>query len=325
MIHAAATRVLAAAALSALAIAGCKKDSIDKREVPAAVTAGLAALPKDATMVFGVDLAKARGTEVWKKYAPQLMADLPPELAELKAACGFDPITQVDTAMFTVGADVEDPKGVAALIKGQFKEDQIAKCMTDMAAKEQHEVAIAKDGKVTVYTNKTEGKNLYAHWVAADTVVLVPGALDDPAAARALAEGGGADKNAQLGEMLQLIDTGAVFWGAGALPQMARDQMKAMGYVPDGFVVEIDVPGDVKIGFGLRYEDDKAAESSFKFFKMGLDEAKKSPPLPMLKDLMSTVEVKHTGRMVKVSATLTMKQVEEVAGMAAGLGGGLGF
>jgi hypothetical protein len=317
-----AGRLVAAAALSALVSAGCKKDSIDKKPVAPVVKAGLAALPKDASMVFGINLAKARGTPVWAKYAPQLLANLPSaELAVVKAACNFDPVTQIDTVLFSFGADVEDPKGLATVIKGQFKEEQLATCMTQMAAKDGDQVEISKAGKVTVYNNKTKGKLLHAIWVATDTIALVPSAIDDPAAARTLADSGGADQNQQLGAMLELIDTSAVLWGAGVLPAVAREQMKQMGYVPDGFFVEVDVTAGIKLGFGLRYEDDKAAESSFKFFKMGLEQARTNPPVPMLKDLLETVEVKHNGRMIKVSASLTTAQLEQIVGMVTTMGG----
>lgn len=312
-----ATAAAALAVALPLALIGCSKDSIDKHSVGGDVKAGLATLPKDATMVFGVDLAKARKSELWKKYATPALAEAAGDLAELKAACGLDPVEHVDRAMFSVGADPDDQKSVVALIKGSFKKDQVLTCLNEMAKKEgEGPIEASQDGKVTVYTDKAKGESLYALWTDDSTVALVPGALDDAAATKAMAEGGGADGNKDLAAMLELVDTGATLWGAGALPPQARDQLKQMGYVPDGFFLAIDVGSDVKLDFGLRYEDDKAAESSFKFFEMGLEQMKQNPPLPMLKDLLQTVSVQHTGRMVKVSAKMTTAQIEQIAGMA---------
>jgi hypothetical protein len=199
-----------------------------------------------------------------------------------------------------------------------------------MATKRGETGTVTKEGKLTTYRSARadapagSGDAAYASWLAADRVLFVPPDGDAKAAIDHALANGGADQGATVKDLLAYVDTTSIVWGVGALPQQVRDQMKMMGYVPDGFFVQLDAPKDLALVLGLRYEDAKAAESSAKLFTTALDEAKKSPP-PGMKEVMESLEVAHEGRILKVSAKVPTSALEGLAGMAGAMGGGFGL
>jgi len=299
----------------ALAVSGSGCASPDGPPAPTAEVATLlAVLPAQAPMVFGLDLARLRQTAAWQAHATALRA-LAPQIAAVQAACGLDLADRIDRIVASAGGDGADRDGAIAVIKGRFDEAKVASCATALIRRLGDQAAITSDGKLTTYSARKRDEALLLLWTAPDTVALAPGAIGDGAPLRRLL-GDPAPPAPALAALLAEVDTRSILWGAGALPALARDQMKGMGYVPDGFFFAVDLPGDVELRFSLRYPDEQAAMSSAKLFKVAVEQIKEKPPLPQLAGMLARAKISYAGRTVRLAATLTLEQVAALRAMA---------
>lgn len=307
----------ARAAVAIALVLGCgDKPPAERRPTPAMVPVMLAALPADAAIVIGVDVARARSSEAWRPYQPILRARLPSLVADVAAVCGIDPLERLDRIVVSLDATIDDPARTFAVLHGTVSQDQASKCVGDRIARAGDELAVTQEGRLTTYVARGSGDALHASWISPSTVAVAPAALDDPAPLAALLAGPrGAGDGGALAGLLERVDTAAVAWAIGVLPPAARAEIASMGYVPDGFLVSLDVASGVELTVGLRYEDDRAAESSRKLFTTALGEWRDEPPLPALPGYLSTARIEREGRLVVLELRLTLRQVEELVAL----------
>jgi hypothetical protein len=276
----------------------------------AAVRAALALLPKDAGAVFGVDLARARRSAIWKRYGDAIDA-LERGPAAALVECGLDPLRHVTRATVAIDLDAPQPgRGALAVVSG------VARAKLD-ACMEVRKLAIAEQAGLTVYGAGDEVGRV--RWVAPDTALLHPGALE---LASGLTAPGGAEASPRLAGLFELVDSDATLWGVGALPEETREELRTMGHVPDGFVLDVDLADAVRLGLGLRYETVEAATSSLKLFEVLLEELRAKPPMALVGEIAPGVRLTRSGAVVQASATITADQLDRLVAMASSMSGG---
>jgi hypothetical protein len=304
------TRLCAVIALAA-ALAGCKKEKVPEGKLTPEVSALLAHLPADATVVAGMNAARARESALYQKLLPRLTAAAPAALATLKEVCKLDLINDLETVVASVGDDLDDRGQLQFVVKGTFTKDKVAACVAEMS-KGGSPIATGDEDELTWYSDET-GKT-YVHWPAPDTVV-VTGQRDGAAARLAqVIASGGAVKNAALMKLIAKADTSAAFWAAGPLPAQVRQQMGDAPVV--GFFLSVVPSGDgVKALLAVDAGDEDVASSTAAAIREKKDGIKLLLPDPKLSAIVGRMEVLQDGVDVAVRVSLSADEVEHLMGL----------
>ncbi|MBA3501851.1 MAG: hypothetical protein M4D80_23145 [Myxococcota bacterium] len=86
-------------------------------------------LPIDADLVMSLDTVSLRRTALWNRIEPTLMTKAGPTLEQFKAACGFDPVPQIEHV--TVGLKhVSTVQREGVIVVGGLARSQLMGCMT---------------------------------------------------------------------------------------------------------------------------------------------------------------------------------------------------
>lgn len=298
-----------AIALVALSLSACKKEG----GASGAAGDALGYLPDTSSMVVSFDFDKARSSELFKKYQDELLAQLPPEFNEAKAACGIDPITDINSVVFALGADPNDESQIVAVISGKFDQAKAEKCMAEVAKKDGKEFTKKEDGKIVVYTT---GDDVAAHWAGANTVVISP----STDTLKKAIEGKGLEGNKDVMALVNKVDSGAALWVAGNIPAEAAGQMGGLGGAPPKSVylsVKADSGVDAKLG--LMFEKKEQAEQMKMMATMGL-EAAKAQAGPFA-DLVKGVELTQKDTDLVIAAKLSGEQIDSLSKLAGSMGG----
>ncbi|HUS66540.1 MAG TPA: hypothetical protein VMZ28_18510 [Kofleriaceae bacterium] len=310
------TRLCALIALAAT-VAGCKKEKVPDGKLTPEVTALLAHLPADATVVVGMNLARARESALYQKLLPRLTAAAPGALATLKEVCKLDVINDLQTVVASVGDDLDDRGQLHFVAKGSFTKDKVAACVGEMS-KGGSTIATGDEEELTWYSDET-GKT-YAYWPAPDTVA-VTGQRDGAAERLAqVAASGGAVKNAGLMKLIAKADTTAAFWAAGPLPAEVRQQMGDATVV--GFFLSV-VPDDdrLKVLLAVEAGSEDVASSTAAAIREKKDGIKLLLPDPKLGAIVGRMEVLQDGVDVAVRVSLSAEEVDHLMGLTSMLPG----
>jgi hypothetical protein len=295
----------------AVAVTGCKKEKVPDGVLTPETSALLAHLPADATVVVGMNLARARETALYKKVQPRLMAAAPGALAALKEACDLDVINDLHAVVASVGDDLADRGQLHFVAKGAFTKEKVAACVGEMS-KGGSPISTGDEEELTWYSDET-GK-AYVHWAAPDTVV-VPGERDGAAErlAKVIASGG-AVKNAALMKLIGKADTSAAFWAAGPLPGEVR---KRMGDAPVvGFFLSVVPDGDgVRALLAVDAGNEDTARSTATAIREQKDSLIAALADPKLGAVLKRMEVLQEGVDVAVRVSLAADEVEHLMGL----------
>lgn len=301
-----------------LLLPGCKKESVPDGKLSAEVTALLAHLPADASLVAGLNLAGARDSAFYQKVLPRLMNAAPASLATLKEVCKLDLVNDIHTVVGSVGQDLDDRGQLHFVARGAFTKDKVAACVGEMS-KGGSPISTADEGKLTSYSDET-GK-AFVYWAAPDTVVLT--GERDGAAARLeqVIAAGGAPGNAALMKIVAKADTTALFWAAGPLPAEARQHMGDAPIV--GFFMTVVPKGDgVQAMIAVEAGSEDVASSTAKTIRDQKGALKLMLPDPKLGEILGRMEVLQEGVDVAVRVSLSPEEIEHLMGLTSMLPAG---
>lgn len=169
---------LAALAASAALAVGCHSSSDGKSTTPSnksepqAVSASadeLGYLPADADVIAGFDAAALRSSALWKQYEAKITSGLGADYDRFKAACGFDPIQQINGLTFAgkmKGDDKFEGVFVVRGVNGTGTLDCLAKEMQDKSA-------VTNVGGVLTVTDRNTNTKMIATIVGGSVMVGV--------------------------------------------------------------------------------------------------------------------------------------------------------
>ena len=275
----------------------------------------LAAMPKETELIVGLDFSQLRKSEVWKKYQPMLMEKIGKDLEEFKAKCGFDPMEKLTG--FLMGAQMENEGlGNATIFVRGFEKGPATDCIKKAAAEKAAEGKTATiDGDYIELMDGTEVK-FRAMFIDDSTALIIKQgeSFGDKAALTAAAaakDGDGLTSSAAFVKLLDEVKTGS------SLFMVMNGNAKVMQQSPLPFKIKaifawVNVGGGVDGESRIRMEDADAASAMVGFYKMGVEEAKKTPAGKFI----SSVKVSSKGPDVVATFKFDQKQIDEMVEMA---------
>jgi hypothetical protein len=89
-----------------------------------AVADPLAYLPASSALTLSIDIVRLRKSPLWNAYWPQIQAAIAPQLAGVKAKCGFDPLEAITSITAATQEGSEDD--VTIVVRGLPRDQTIA-------------------------------------------------------------------------------------------------------------------------------------------------------------------------------------------------------
>jgi hypothetical protein len=321
---------LALSGLLAVAFAaGCKSSGT------AAAKEDLQLVPKETDVILMANLSRARNTVLWRR-----MLDLRDQDATTKKEyddfvqrCALDPLRQIDSVFLAVPQGVNDSKEFAAIVRGTFNEDKLVQCARDQAKKDGRDVAVSEYGGKKLYTDTQTGQ-AFATFLDGRTVAMggkewIKKVID--LAAGKKEAGPSAKENADLVSLMKRARTSDALWGAGLVPQSARDAFKNDPHLSAaGSMKNVFGSIDLAAGFAADINVDLGSEADAKDLQARatakLGDVKKHPQVMVmgLSPMLDTVKVDARGATFHFAISLNQQQVDDIINRVKGLLKGFG-
>ncbi len=311
-------------------VAGCKNSS------SAAAKEDLQLVPKESDIVLMANLNRARNTTLWRR-----MLDLRDQDATTKKnydefvqKCQLDPLTQIDSVFLAFPQTATgDSKEFAAILRGTFNEEKLVSCAREQAKKDGRDIATSEYEGKKLYTDTQTGQ-AYATFLDGKTVAMggkewIKKVID--LAAGKKDAGPSAKDNAELVSLTKRAKTSDAIWGAGLVPQTARDALKNDPNLSAAASMK-DVFGSVDFASGLAADInvDLGSENDSKDLQARatthLNDLKKHPQVMVmgLGQLFDAVKPEARGATFHVGVNFNQQQVDDILGRVKGLLQGLG-
>ncbi len=328
-----------AAALCALALvsSGCEKKKEDgsgggagggggkgaagaQAAVPSKT--GFAVFPGDSQFVVGINLASARSSGLWAKYKDKVEQQMATEFAELRTACGIDPIAQVQTIIAAGKPPAGGGEPDAVVVMKGLQRGALKTCGEKMAAKEGKKLTVTEEGNLANYV--VDDKNIWAAWLDDSTVVIAPEKDKAYVSARAAGEGGLAEGSAVMA-LLKSVDTSAAVYFAADTAMMGPQAAMMQG--AKGIFGSLKLTDGLAIDAGLRFDTPDNAKKMTEMVNQQVGAMKGQLP-PQFKTLVEKAVIKQVDKDMVVQLSLSGTELEQLAqaleGMKGMLGGGMG-
>jgi hypothetical protein len=322
------TTFATALAVLALAASGCEKKKDGAPGAPgssagaggagaaAAVPSktGFAVFPADSTAIIGVNVASARSSGLWNKYKGQIEQAIGGELAELRAACGIDPIAQAQTII--VGGKPQSNE-LVVVVKG-FERAALKSCGEKMAAKEGEKLTITDEGNLSKY--EMDGNTVWAAWLDDTTVVMAP--EQDKAYVEARAAGqNGLTESAEVMALLKSVDTSAAIYLVG--DATAAGPGAAMMPGAKGMFASLRFTDGLAVDAGIRFDTAENAKTTTTMVSTQVQQVKGQLP-PPFSTLAEKAVIKQVDKDLVVQLSLSGAELEQVGKAVQGMGSMLG-
>jgi hypothetical protein len=302
------SRILALGVALAFAGTGSSAEAGDGRDL-------LTAMPAGVKLLLGVDLARARGSAVFKSY----MADLKKDPARKKRydnfvqKAGFDPSTEVDTLLIGTTLDQTAEQEIVVIAKGNVSEAKVRK-----ALKKQEGKLLDKKHKGVRYQMSTKSGQQFGVAVVEGHIVLA----FEPQLKRTIdlikgGKGKSSASDADLKRMVAASAPGSAAWLVATLPEQIRT--KAAKGPAASLSAAREVRGDVRLAGGLDLtlvfgcEDDDTAAGLNQLLGLALFEVQANPALKAfsLGGLLGKLKMSVKGK--ELTMELAMSEAEMAA------------
>jgi hypothetical protein len=312
-------------------LAACKKDeksssaSGDKSAEKAdqgGVASGddLALLPVDSEAVIGINFAQVQRSSLWKQFVePKMMSGQMRQLNDLKAKCGYDPMTSVKSVSIGVksGPDRNKPNGVLVVHGAdKAKANQCVDAMKDEMAK--HGTQMTRDGDVWLFTNTQGGPPAAVTFVNDSTVVAVFGENASAATLKTVTAGGSKLKDSDgFVKRYKKVNTGDSVWML-----VHGKVLESIPGKPKAAFGSLNVTDGLAVDFRIQFENaDAAAQAA----SLTTTQAKQAQAYVDKAEFTSDGDELHA-QIVMSSQKLQalVSQLGGLLGAFGGMGGGMG-
>ncbi|HEY8145607.1 MAG TPA: hypothetical protein VIG06_23160 [Kofleriaceae bacterium] len=282
---------------------------------------GFAVFPGDSQFVVGINLASARSSGLWAKYKDKVEAQMASEFAELREACGIDPIGQVQT-IIAAGKQGGGGEPDAVVVMKGLQRASLKTCGEKMAAKEGKKLTVTEEGNLANYV--VDDKNIWAAWLDDSTVVIAPEKDKAYVSARAAGEGGLAEGSAVMA-LLKSVDTSAAIYFAADTAMMGPQAAMMQG--AKGIFGSLKLTDGLALDAGLRFDTPDNAKKMTEMVNQQVGAMKGQLP-PQFKTLVEKAVIKQVDKDMVLQLSLSGPELEQLAqaleGMKGMLGGGMG-
>jgi hypothetical protein len=285
--------------------------------VQAAAAGALDLIPKDAALVVGVNWSKFKGTKFHNMIVSNLPAEAKTELDGMKAACGVDPLNDLDSVVVGVVGKLDKSSRAVIVVKGNWNRDKIGKCATAMGEKKGKKMTIANDGDIASYTPEGE-KTMIVGWTG-DLMVFTSTSMEGDKAflSDVLKKSSSVKDNKPVMDLLGKTDSSATIYGA-FLPPAGSDATTAFSKMTGGSEKlagaygTLKLASDLDMNMGFRFSNDAEAKAVADKMAKELEGAKASPQGGQF---LGGTTVKADGADTVMAMKLDEKQLDQVTEM----------
>jgi hypothetical protein len=294
--------------------AGCKR---------AGTSDSMALVPKESTIIFSVNVDRLRGSKTWaqvKEYATD--PNNKKDYDEFVQKTGLDPLTQITGLAGGFSGPTGTKPQFAVVIRGKFDEQRLVAYVKEKAKQD----GKATELKTEPYGGKTvygEGEDAGAAFLDPQTLVFGGRAWVHKVIDVAQGKSESVKKNADVQNLVPRAHTDHTIWAVGQVPA-------GEGQLPTGGEFKA-VAVSLDLQQGLRLEADGQAPSPDQAKKMAGDlqskvaESKTNPQVQMglamsgMGALVDSLKIEPDGAWVKMTASMTQQQLEELINRLKGL------
>lgn len=324
-----ARRALIALAAATTLAGGCKKKKAPPAPPPPPPpVAALAAIPADATVVVGLDVAHLAASDVVGRAVAEMFVrdpGLAARFERLARDCGVDVTHQIDHVYLALAPGGAGPARRALLVaSGALAEASLTRCLQAGVGGGGGDVTVLASGGRSLY-KLVEGRHtVYFGFGQADTVVIGP---DLPWVEAALASGPKVGAGV-LAPYLALVDQGQALWFTAIMdPELGtalvRTTKGAIGSAPTAVYAELDPRGGfhAHAAFVMASNVDASALATFARGELALGSL--AAQAWNLGPVVAKIEVAPQGAEVHFRVKLTDAEFKDVlAAVDSGGGGG---
>lgn len=276
----------------------------------------LALLPADSEVVLGFNFAQLQQSGLWKEFLPKLKDKMSGQFAEMKAACGFDPLEAVKSFSIAMrNLDGGKPDGV--LVMHGPSKAKVMGCTDKLkaeAAKNGSEVTV--DGDVITVKDKN-GETTAATFINDTTVIGVFGAKGTKDGVKAAAMGGSALKtSSSFMEMYSKIKPGQSLWLLVSGNSPALSKANAMGVKPKAVFGSVNITDGLAVDLRVRLGTPQEATQLVNMAKGQTGNAQ-------VKSMFDTLDVVTDGNDAKITLAMSNQKLHGLIGMVGGMIGGM--
>ncbi len=268
----------------------------------------LAYLPAASDVIAQIDLAKLRGSALYKSFLePKLREALEKEgkFAQFKSKCGMDPVAELTSiSIGMTGSD--DPQGVV-IVHGMDKAKSLACLEKTKAEMEAEGSKYTIDGEIITVTTK-DGKTSVMTFIDANSAVLQMGpAVSKDTLAAVLTGTAGVKSSAAFMDLYGKTKAGTVrFLVNGNMKQL---QSNPMGIKPKAVFGSIDITDGLGVTVAARLSSDAEATQLA---------ATLNGQVAQAKAFVTKADVTADGSDVRLDVAMSSEQMTALAGMAGG-------
>jgi hypothetical protein len=200
-------------------------------EAGPAWTAAKANLPKETSVLVGLDLAQLQKSSLFSFGFPMMLSqqpDLKEGLELVKSTCKLDPMKIVKDVV--IGADDNQKHGAIFLSVDGLDQAKLVACLEAVAAakgKKDVKVAVKTDGKITEIA--VGDKSVFLSWIGTNVIAL-PIEVSSKADLQAWT-GAKALAKSKVAKGMGKVNTSAAAWAVSGMPKDLDDKTKMkMGY-----------------------------------------------------------------------------------------------
>jgi len=228
----------------------------------AAWTAAKANLPKDTTVLVGLDLTQLTKSTLFTMAFPLILSqqpDVKEGLDLIKSTCNLDPLKVVTNVV--VGTDDTQKHGAMFVSLAGVDQPKIVSCMEAVAKAKGNDakVGVTTDGKITELS--VGDKKVYLTWIGTNVIALP---LDFANKADLTAWTAKGLAKSKVGKAMTKVNTGSAMWAVSAVAKDIDDKMKMkLGY---GSVAmgSSTITADLHVQLGSAADAKAAAEKAQK-------------------------------------------------------------
>jgi hypothetical protein len=317
-----ARRALSGCAVLVCVIAACgDKSSPPKGKLDGLARTAVDTVPADTAFMLGLSWGRLKESKVYPKIATALgkEKEIAKRLAALDAACGIDPLRELDSVVAVNNAEMQE-KTAILFVKGNWDAARAAECLDGYWRAEYFNALTASpDGELTAYTIGETGQKIYAAWIAADTVVFAP---KNPRKREFIADVVGKKSSVKDGkafmDLLASVDTTKTFWMAmsaesnPAFEEAFAQLVAGASGKPLGLYVTVDLVDGLDATFGFRFTHEKDAREVTRKAKLELKAYRTDEAWSDFHKYMQDIEVTTRGADVVIRARLSEAYLEEL-------------
>jgi hypothetical protein len=294
-----------------LGACGGKKEEGKSAEAPgggasAASNKDLDVIPAESEMVFGVDLAGAQKSALFREYALPMMTrsgDVQKVITTLKTKCDIDPMAAATSLTAGVkGIDSRNPDVVAVLhgIDKARAMPCLDKVKDDLAAER---IEVTRDGEVVVL--KSEHGDLAFTFTGDTTAVIVVGPRANKERVLEVAQGKSTLKSSkEFTDMYSRLQRGHTVWSLvnGQTPAIAKllDQVNVKSKAIFGTT---NITDKLEINGRIRVESEEQAKKLAELIKSAA---------AYIEKMAEKLEVETDGADARFTVVFTPKQLKSV-------------